>query len=103
MTQFITQQNLRDAGIKLNDSTDADALIEQLNTTLQERVGEEITSSLPEKKLEELLKIQETSNDAIAAEWMSQNVPELEAIVQDEIDILLGELAENSDNINEAK
>ena len=98
---IITKEILDEAGIDIGDQDEA-VLLEHLNETLQERVGAEITESLTDEELEELVKIQENGNDEEVGAWIEANVPELAEITQDEIDILLGELSENSDGINNA-
>lgn len=101
MNPIITRETLEQAGVDLTNK-DIDALLEHLNQELEERVGSEITASLNDEQLKELLDIQEHASDEQLVEWMTANVPELDQITQDEIDILLGELAENADGINEA-
>ena len=96
---IITKQLLDEAGINLSDQ-DINALLAHLNQTLEERVGTEITESLSDDQLKALLDVQETGNDEAVGVWLEQNVPELQEITQDEIDILLGELAENADGVN---
>lgn len=100
MNPIITKELLDEAGIDLKDQ-DVDALLAHLNQALEERVGTEITESLDDKQLEELLAVQENGNDEEVGSWLDKNVPELQEITQDEIDILLGELSENADSINQ--
>lgn len=76
--------------------------LQHVNDTLDERVGTEITESLNDDQLKELLDVQEKGTDEEVGAWLDKNVPELQEIAQDEIDILLGELAENADNVNKA-
>lgn len=102
MDSIITKDLLDEAGIDLVGQ-DVDALLAHLNQTLEERVGTEITESLNDTQLEELAALQENGSDEEVGTWLEKNVPELEQITQDEIDILLGELSENSDQINKAK
>jgi hypothetical protein len=99
--QIITKELLEEFGVEL-DGKDVESLLTHLNTALDERVGTEVTESLSDEKLEELLSLQETDSDEQVGEWINENVPDLQQITQDEIDILLGELAENSDAINDA-
>ena len=99
MNPIITREVLEQAGVKL-DGQDVDALLTRLNQTLEERVGTEITMSLSDEKLEEMVDLQESGTEDQLVEWMNTNVPELEQITQDEVDIILGELAENSDDIS---
>lgn len=99
--QFITESTLDTLGIDLGGQ-DKEALLAHLNDTLQERVGTEITESLDDEQLATLLDLQENATDEALGAWLEQNVPDFQQMVQDEIDILLGELAENSDGINQA-
>jgi hypothetical protein len=75
------------------------AFIEHLNDTLRQRIGGEISASLGDEELDAMLEIEASGDDAKLQAWLKQNVPELNQIVQDEIDIMLGELAENADAV----
>jgi hypothetical protein len=101
MNPIITRELLEQAGVDLTNK-DIDALLDHLNQELEERVGGEITASLSDEQLKEMIDIQEHATEEQLIEWMTTNVPELDQITQDEIDIILGELAENADGINEA-
>lgn len=97
--QFITQSTLDELGIDFSGQ-DQKALLAHLNDTLQERVGTEIADSLDDEQLKTLLDLQESATEEVLGEWLETTVPEFKQIVQDEIDILLGELAENGDDID---
>ena len=99
MQEFITKDSLLKLGINL-EGQDVDSLLAHLNDTLEERVGSEITDSLDENQLKTLVEMQETAGDQEIGEWLKTNVPEFEQMVQDEIDIILGELAEGAEGIN---
>lgn len=99
--QYITLDDLTKIGITKSPE-EADALLAHLNEQLEERVGTEIVESLEDEKLDEYLTLEETGTDEEVGKWLLENVPELPQMVQDEIDILLGELAENADGINTA-
>lgn len=101
MNPIITRELLEQAGIDL-ENKDIDALLTHLNQELEERVGAEITASLSDEQLKEMLDIQEHATEDQLVDWMTENVPEFDQITQDEVDIILGELAENADGINEA-
>lgn len=101
MNPIITRETLKQAGVNL-ENKDVDALLDHLNQELEERVGAEITASLSDEQLKEMLDIQDHASEDQLVEWMTANVPELDQITQDEIDIILGELAENADGINAA-
>ena len=99
MQPFITKKLLLSVGINL-DANEEENLLVHLNETLEERVGIEITDSLDDNQLEELAKLQESGDDEATQAWMTTNVPDLHEIIKDEIDILLGEIADNTDNLN---
>lgn len=94
--QYITQSTLETLGIDLTGE-DVDALLEDLNETLQERVGTEITQSLTEEQLKELVDMQETASEEEMGIWLEKNIPDMKQIVQNEIDILIGEIVEEED------
>lgn len=98
-TQTITLEHLAQTGIDI-DETEALALVEQLNATLEERVGEEITNALDDTKLGELMELRQTASETEMSQWIETNVPDLDAIIDDEIDILLGELSENTERLS---
>ena len=99
MQEFITKEMLTNLGINL-EGQDVASLLSHLNDTLEERVGSEITDSLDEAQLKVLVEMQDKAGDEEIGEWLAKNVPDFEQIVQDEIDIILGELAEGTDGIN---
>lgn len=101
MQDYITKDSLLTLGITLNDD-DADSLIMHLNETVEERIGAEITQALDDTQLEELVKLQAIAGDDEVGQWIATHVPNYEQIVQDNIDIAIGELAENADGVNEA-
>ena len=98
--QFITKDNLEALGIDLSNR-DVDALLAELNNALQERVSVEITESLNGEQLQELLEIQETASADELTAWLERHVPNLQQVVQEEIDVILGELADENDVENQ--
>lgn len=101
MQEYITEDTLKKLEINL-EGQDVTSLLEHLNETLEERVGAEITDALDDTQLQKLVDMQESASEEEVGEWLRTNVPDFEQIIQDETDILLGELAENSDGINKA-
>lgn len=97
---ILSQKILQDLGINLDDASLA-LLADHFETTLQNRVIEEIINELTVEQAEELAQLQtKTTSDEELYNWLVLNVPQLAEIVSDEVDILLGELAENTDAIN---
>ncbi|MDB5187448.1 MAG: hypothetical protein JWM07_920 [Candidatus Saccharibacteria bacterium] len=94
--QYITQSTLETLGIDLSDQ-DVDALLDDLNETLQERVGTEIAQSLNEDQLKELITLQESASEAEIGDWLQKNVTDMQQIIQNEIDILIGEIVEDDE------
>ena len=92
MTQFITQQDLDAVSITVAED-EVEAYLAGANRTLADRIGAEITDSLTDEEIDEMVRIQEAGDPASLQAWLIANVPELNEIVQDEVDILLGELA----------
>lgn len=94
---IITETFLKDLGINLSGE-EAALLSEHFETTLHDRVFHEIVGMLDQPQAEALLAMTERDDPGIS-DWLIANVPELSEIVQDEIDILLGELIENGDKL----
>ena len=94
---ILSKQFLEDLGIELGEQ-DFVSLAEHFETTLQERVINEITMEISPEQAQELAAMQSASEADLLA-WLQANVPDLAEIVSDEVDILLGELAENSEAI----
>jgi hypothetical protein len=93
MTLF-TQDFLTNLGVSLS-LEEQQALSDYTEEVLRERVIEEVIDSLEEGQAEQLSSLADDS----LQEWLVLNVPELQSIVQDEVDILLGELAEQADQL----
>lgn len=85
-------------GIQLSDE-DFASLAEHFEATLDERVFSEIVLELSPEQAQQLAAMQQSSDEELLA-WLQANVPALSEIVADEIDILLGELAENSETLS---
>lgn len=98
-TTMITKAQLNSAGINLPDDQ-AQALIQHVEETVNERISEEIVDSLDDAQLAELVALQDGDVPAEQLEaWIRERVPEYDEIVEDNVTIVLGELVENSDAI----
>ena len=95
----ITAQQLRDLGIMLS-SKRQEKLLETLQAELEERIGETVTTLLDDASLEELIKLTNSGDSKAANEWVASHISDYEQVMQDEYDILLGEVAENADKLN---
>lgn len=94
--QLITEEVIAAMGIQLSEEA-MKTLITHANDTLSERVGADIVASLDDEKLEAYVALQTKGDEEISA-WLASNVPELKEIVENERDIVLGEIAENADD-----
>jgi len=95
---LLTRQFLQEIGIELDDES-YEALAEHFETTLTERVINELVEELDVDQAAQLASMQ-SSDDESLRQWIVTNVPDLAEIVSDEIDILFGEIAENSEAID---
>ena len=96
---LLSQTLLENLGINLSEEH-YQALAEHFETTLNERVINEIVLELSPEQAEQLATLQQADDDEVLA-WLKANVPDVAEIVTDEIDILLGEIAENSKAISD--
>lgn len=85
-------------GVTLDD-TQREALLQHFQETLEERVGLAVFDLLSDDEAEELLKVSQAGDDAATHQWVSAHVPDLAHVIQDEYDILLGELADHADRL----
>lgn len=95
--QLINREFIRSLGIVMTDEH-LDVLSEHFETTLNERVTNEIVAELDDEQLKQLTKMRDAPEERLQ-QWLSQSVPSLKEIIEDETAILLGEIAENSDNL----
>lgn len=72
---------------------------EHLQATLEERVGLAVTELLDDDKVAELIELTQNGDDTATTAWLEQNVPDYKDVIQDEYDILMGEVAENADKL----
>jgi hypothetical protein len=92
---LLSKQLLNELGIQL-DEHDYELLADHFETTLRERVIGEIVEELSPEQAQELASLDGASDEQLLA-WLQANVLDFGDIVSDEVDILLGELAENSE------
>ena len=96
---IVTKAQLNSIGINLPEDQ-MQALIQHVEDTINSQIGEEIVESLDNEHLKELVQMQD--NDVPAEEidaWIRERIPEYDEIIEDNVAIVLGELANNSDAI----
>lgn len=94
MQNPITQSDIDGLGVNFSEDNST-ALLDALNEELDVRIGQEITEALNDDQLAEMVQLQQDGTAEQLSAWISQAIPpeDLADIVQDERDILLGELA----------
>lgn len=98
MTDFkLHKQFLTNLGVNLTDD-ELTVLAEHIESTLSERVIDEIVLLLDDDQAAELASLKDADN-SIVESWLDQNVTDLKEIIEDEVDIMLSELAESADQL----
>ena len=97
-TQFpVTIDILRQLGYDYDDDA-LHEIADAANEELEARVADEITALMTTEQLEQLSELSQADpNDETSInDFILQCVPDKDQVVQDELDILIGELAENT-------
>lgn len=97
MNLLLDKTFLAEVGVVLDEPT-YQLLAEHYQETLIERVEDEILNELDEAQALELSTLKGATDQALQV-WLTANVPQLREIIEDEIVILMGEIAENSEQI----
>ncbi len=93
----LTKEFLESIDIHIDDTTFA-AFATHFDETLKDRILTEIIDELDDEQLAQLELLKNTDGDHVW-HWVQENILDLSEIIQEEVDILLGELAENADHI----
>ena len=97
MSALLNKEFLSRVGVEIDDVT-YDLLSDHYEHTLNERVMTEVVNYLDEVKLIELNEIKNADDETIR-NWLMTNVPELDEIIEEEVAVLLGEIAKFADNL----
>jgi len=92
----LSKEFLQNIGVELDDST-YQAFAQHFDETLSQRIIDEIIDSLDEAQLAQFNALKD-SDDQLW-NWVQANVTDLGEIIQEEVDILLGDIAESADEI----
>ena len=87
---------LHSIGIVLDPAAEAE-LVEALQKALESRIGLAIIELLDEDAAAELDRLTDERDQAKLSEWIATHVPDYQQVVQDEYDILMGEVAKDVD------
>jgi len=97
ITLSLNKEFFESIGVQLDDEM-RKALSEHYDSTLSDRVTTEIVETLNDDQLQALQALKDAPDEELQT-WLVANVPELNEIIEDEVAILLGEIAENSDKL----
>lgn len=94
----IDKNLLTSLGISLPENEEA-AFLDYMYTTLEERVGVAITELLNDDEFDELMDLELKADNATIEAWVQRHVPDYGDLIQDQFDILMGELAQHADSL----
>lgn len=101
MQHHITKNDLTNIGV-LVDGSELEKLLGDLNSKVDDLIGNEILTSLSPDDVEVLAHMSESASEEEIGQWISEHVPDYEEIIEDNRDIVLGDYAETIDLKNEA-
>lgn len=93
----ITREFLNDLGVVMDEQTFT-AFSDHFDESLHERVIDRIVHTISEEQTHELAQMRGVNSD-IVWEWLQANVPNLNEIVQQEVDTMLAEVVRTSDHL----
>ncbi len=94
----IDQNLLVELGINVGDATPE--FITHISNQLNERVGAAIIELLDDDEAKELATLSENGSAEEVQQWLEAHISDYKDVIQDEFDILMGEIAADADNIN---
>lgn len=100
LSGVITEERLRSIGVML-EGDELAALVQYAEDKVHQLVSEEIAESLGDDQVEELVQLQQ--NGASAEEidaWLRERVEDYDQIIEDNVLIVLGELAKHADEFS---
>lgn len=97
MTALLSKEFLEIIGVKIDD-IEYDLLSNHFEHTLNERVMTEVVNYLDDSQVIDFARIKDSDDDTLRA-WLIENVSQLDEIIEEEVAILLGEIAEHADSL----
>ena len=94
---ILTKEFLNDIGAHMDDAT-LEQFSANYETELDNRVINEIIDELTPEQAEQLTHYKNAGEQALQ-QWLAENVPNLAEIIDQETAILLGEIAEHSNDL----
>jgi hypothetical protein len=97
---IIPKQTVKDLGIAATEA-EVDSLVVTLNEELNQRIGVEIANQLDDAQLKQMVTLSEAEDKIPLQSFLESNVEDLEQIVKDQVDSMLGELLENKEKLSQ--
>lgn len=98
----LTVEHLQAVGIDLSD-VEMEALLVHAQERVDELISEEFFDSLSDEEVDEIIELQQKDSSAEQIDkWLAEHIPDYQQIIEDNTAIVLGELAENAKDIQEA-
>lgn len=91
------EQLLKELDIQFDNVT-AEEFSRHFHETLYSNVVSRISKALNAEQMEELSALRKQDKN-LAWEWIKVNIPDLKSIIQEEIYMLIGDVAENADHL----
>ncbi len=91
MKTTIQASDIHALGLGLTDTQEAE-LVKQLQSVLEQRIAVAIMELLDENRGNELKQLAEGNDPAAVGKWIEAHLPEYQNIVDDEYDILIGDV-----------
>ena len=96
--QVITRDVIEAIGVELSAEEEGQFLA-HVNEVLKDRVGTAVAAELSDEQLGRMRELREAGNTAGIAEFLKVNVADLDAVVEEEVGILLGDIARNKSGV----
>ena len=98
MNPIITKDDLDGIGIEISIDHEK-TFVEHVNNMLKERVGLAIAANFSDEQLAKMRELVQADDKVALQTWINEQVSDLDEIIEDEVDILLGDIVKNKENI----
>lgn len=94
MEPVITPLLLASTGVDIPDDQ-ITPLLDYMNDVLEQRIGQTVVDLLDDEQLQQLAELEETGPEEATQDWLASHIPDLADIIENEVEILLGETAQH--------
>jgi hypothetical protein len=97
---IITKEILEEIDFDFNGRDEAEFL-SLINGILERRISKALVETLTDDEADKLKQLIDTDEVEKTNQWIADNVPDYRGIVEDQVDILIGDLAKQGAEITE--